>query len=90
MALSPLKAGRIGDIADSLAGDMDAAMIEEWNRVKDVPLPNDPEIAKDRQLIFVAVARGMLNYLERREDRIGTTTEDGDGNHSHQLEFSWE
>lgn len=90
---SKLKAGRIGDMADSLAGDMDAAMVAEWNRVKDVPLPGDPEIVKDRELLFVAIARGLLGYLERREDRIETTEENADGSgseHRHHLDFEWE
>ena len=51
------------------------------------PCPTTRRSIKDRQLLFVAIARGMLGYLERREDRIGTTEESafGTGDHSHQL-----
>jgi hypothetical protein len=91
--MQALKAGRIGDLGDSMAGDMDAAMVAEWNRVKDTPLPTDPAIVRDRQILFVAVARGILHYLERRESWIETTASTAGGGateHSHQLQFEWE
>jgi hypothetical protein len=90
--MATLKAGRVGDLTDSLAGEMDEEMKAEWQRVKGQPLPS-PKGAEDRQILFVAIARGLLAYLERNEDSIETTTEEvggGDGAHKHQLEFHWE
>ncbi len=88
-----LKAGRVGDIDDSMAGDIDAEMIAEWNRLKDVPMPDDPAVVQDRQIIFVAIARGVLGYLQRQQGEIATTEHPADGSgpaHSHQLSFEWE
>lgn len=89
-----LQAGRVGVMTDTLAGDMDDAMVEEWNRVKDLPLPTDQNIVDDRHILFVAIARGLLKYLERNEDLISTTEDTTNGGvgteHSHQLSFEWE
>ena len=92
--MTPLKAGLVGDMSDSLAGDIDDAFLAEWNRIKpDMPLPTDPNIVQDRQILFVAIARGVLNYLERREDRLETTEDQSNGvgsEHAHHLSFEWD
>lgn len=65
-----LKAGRVGDFGGSLAAAMETAMADEWLAVKGVPLPNMG--VDDRRLLFVAVARGLFNYLKANEDLLMT------------------
>jgi hypothetical protein len=91
--MATLKAGEVGDIAESMAKDIDDAMKDEWFRVKGEALPSDPGIEADRQILFVAVAQGVLKYLESMEASIETSTDaiggGSGGEHKHHLSFSW-
>lgn len=90
--MATLKAGEVDDIGDSMAGDIDEAMKAEWQRVKGEPLPSDPGVVRDRQILFVAIAQGVLKYLERMEASIETSDDEiggGGGSHDHHLSFSW-
>lgn len=98
--MAKLKAGSVTNLQiDTLAGRMDQEFVSLWNGLKadgfkDVDLPNDPAALRDRRLLFVAIARGMLRYLEDHKADIETTevTLGGgfDTTHDHQLEFDWE
>jgi hypothetical protein len=92
--MAKLKAGTVSNLsADTLAGRMDEEFVALWPSVKDIALPNDTRSREDRRLLFVAIARGMLRYLEDHEDDIGTTEEEADGSgsdHDHRLRFEWE
>jgi hypothetical protein len=65
-----LKAGSVADFSASLAQAMEAAMVDEWLAVKSVPLPGQGQ--EDRRLLFVAVARGLFDYLKANEDALMT------------------
>ena len=48
---------------------IDDAFKKEWgNRKKGIPLPAAGQ--EDRQLLFAAVARGVLEYLKAHEDEV--------------------
>lgn len=61
-----LKAGSVEDFDDSLAAAMEEAMQDEWQVVKDVPLPEQGK--EDRRLLFVAIARGLFVFLKAHEN----------------------
>ena len=91
--MAKLKAGRVDDtggFSDSMAKAIEDAMKDEWQRVKDEPLPA-PLGEEDRRILFVAIARGVLNYLHAHRVDLGTNTALVDvNNHSHHLEFDIE
>jgi hypothetical protein len=51
--------------AGALTTAIDTAFQEEWKRRKNIPLPDAGK--EDRQLLFAAVARGVLTYLKDKE-----------------------
>jgi hypothetical protein len=53
---------------NELTDAMDAAFKVEWARQKNFPLPEAG--SEDRRLLFAAVARGLLTYLEANEDEL--------------------
>lgn len=60
-----LKAGTVADFSGSLAEAIENAMKAEWQAVKGEPMPDtDPT---DRRILFVAIARGVLGYLEAHQ-----------------------
>lgn len=98
--MAKLKAGNLPDLQlDSLGGRMDDEFRNLWRTHKpDIVLPNDSATRLDRQLMFLAIARGMLRYLEDHETDIETNSvnvsdTNGDGifdSHQHHLNFDWE
>lgn len=74
-----LKPGHVNDFANSMAQAIEQAFVEEWQAVKGTALPaGDPT---DRRLLFVAIARGVLRYLEVNQNQLIATIrlDDGDG-----------
>jgi hypothetical protein len=65
-----LKAGSVADFGNSLAAAMEHAMQTEWQAVKGVALPNLG--IEDRRLLFVAIARGLFEYLKAHENEFMT------------------
>ena len=65
-----LKAGSVADFGSSLAAAMEHAMQTEWQAVKGVALPNLG--VEDRRLLFVAIARGLFEYLKVHENELMT------------------
>ena len=92
--MAKLKAGTVLDLkTDTLAGAIDAEFVSLWGIHKDIDLPNDATARQDRQLMFVAIARGILTYLEDHRADIETTEDAAGGvgtEHVHQLHFEWE
>lgn len=92
--MAKLKAGTVANLdIDSLAGAMDAEFESLWANLKDTKLPDDPAIVQDRRLLFVAIARGLLDYLHQHRGDLATTEASAAGTgteHGHQLEFDWE
>ena len=92
--MAKLKAGILNDLKqNTLAGAIDSEFVELWNTENDIELPDDPKAIIDRRLMFVAIARGILGYLQDHQDDIMTTTVPASSTgseHNHQLEFEWE
>ena len=63
-----LKAGKIGDLDSSMANDIENAFMAEWGNVmKDAlgnPLPTPAPNNTQMQLLFVAIAQGVVNHLK--------------------------
>lgn len=60
-----LYAGRLThfDIEDSMARSIESALIQLLG-----PLPSSPpQLVSDRRVLFIAIARGVINHLENRE-----------------------
>lgn len=85
----PLTAGSVSAstniTADSMAAAIEAAFIREWPKViEDRDLPrNDqdsPEVPKEFQLLFVAIARGVIAHLMEhpRSFKVEVTLPDDD------------
>ena len=64
--MAKLNAGSVPNLeTDTLAGAMDTEFRSLWGIHKeDIKLPNDATAKLDRQLMFLAIARGILTYLE--------------------------
>jgi len=72
-----LKAGHVADFSGSLAKAIEDAMKTEWETVKGTPMPDtDPT---DRRILFVAIAQGILGYLNSHESDAITEIEYDDG-----------
>jgi hypothetical protein len=54
--------------ASELTDEIEAAFADEWARLKAIPLPGAG--AEERRMLFAAVARGVLAYLDRKDDEI--------------------
>ena len=57
--------------AAGLTAAIEAAFGKEWALVKTIPLPGAGR--EDRRLLFAAVARGILEYLNAHENETVTT-----------------
>ncbi len=72
-----LKAGHVADFSGSLAEAIENAMKTEWQTVKGSPMPDtDPA---DRRILFVAIAQGVLSYLNSHPNDAIKTIEYDDG-----------
>ena len=73
-----LKAGHVANFSGSLAEAIENAMKAEWQAVKGEPMPDtDPN---DRRILFVAIAQGVLAYLNAHStDSINTIEFDTGG-----------
>lgn len=66
-------------LQDTLAEAIEEEMADLFLKLKEKPLP---EVGKeDRRLLFVAIARGVLKYLEAHQEDIlaGVTIDHADG-----------
>lgn len=86
--MATLKAGSFDDLAASMAAAIDHAFDEEWGRAYPGGPPLAAEGRRDRQVMFAAVAKGVLRYLHQHQLFIDTTVvSDSPSGHSHQLSF---
>lgn len=71
----PLKAGKIGNDADSMSQAMAKAFLDEWPSV----MGNDPkpEMNNQMRLMFVAIAQGVINHLRANPKSFKVTVSDG-------------
>jgi hypothetical protein len=84
--MAALTAGRYDALANSMAQAMEEAMQDEWKHYHGESLPDQGR--QDRLIMFKAVARGVLGYLEQHQSDIGTTPSDGVVHHTHTLDFT--
>ncbi len=73
---------------DSMTALIEQAMQEEWAAA--YPGKSLPDAGRqDRLVMFAAIAKGVLRYLHRHQDSIGTTavTATTIDPHSHALQF---
>ena len=84
--MAALIAGKYDAIVDSMAQVIEDAMQDEWGHYHgDALLPDQGQ--QDRLIMFKAIARGVLGYLEQHQSDIGTTPSDGGPTHTHKLAF---
>jgi hypothetical protein len=84
-----LKAGTVDDFTSSLASYMDTAMQNEWLAMKGEALPEQG--AADRQILFAAIAQGVMKFLADHLGDLVTTEQSGDAGvttHHHAMAFS--
>lgn len=74
-----LKAGTVASLTGSMAQAMENAMEQEYLAVKGEALPAMG--AEDRQLLFAAIAQGVVRHLADNPDafRVLVDTVGGDG-----------
>lgn len=92
--MAKLNAGSVTNEAnDTLADAIDQEFRSLWNTHRDIELPDTAEAVRDRRMMFVAIARGLLGYLYDHRSDIGTTEEQAGGGgteHDHDLNFEWD
>lgn len=78
-------AWRLDDTAltDSMAMAMEQAMSDVYSKVKEQSLPDVGK--EDRRLLFVAIARGILQYLDDHQSAIGATSGAEPAAHEHDV-----
>jgi hypothetical protein len=85
--MAQLKPGSVTDMANSMAQMIEDAMNSEWQ----LAYPGDklPDQGKlDREVLFAAIARGVLGYLHQNLELLETTVEhDTESGHKHNLAF---
>jgi hypothetical protein len=85
--MGQLKPGSIDDMANSMADRIDKAMQAEWPAA--FPGQTLPDQGKrDRQVMFVAIAKGVLGYLHDNLAALETdVVKDTTAGHEHHLTF---
>lgn len=73
-------------LANSMAKAMEEELDDLHTKLKGAALPDQGR--EDRRMLFVAIARGVLRYLHEHQVAVETSTEDGDGNHAHDVDFN--
>ncbi len=68
-----------GAYADSMAEEMEKALNQVRGEEDLLPLPAGD---RDRRMLFIAIARGVINHLEKKKQAF-TIKEDGVDNHDH-------
>ena len=64
-------------VAESMAKEMEDAMADLFSKVKGIaPMPEEGK--EDRRLLFVAIARGMLKYLNDHQVSVRAVAKDPD------------
>lgn len=57
---------------NGLATELQAALPGAWQTVKNAPFPGDPN-DPDQRILFLAIARGLLKYLEANQNGVMST-----------------
>ncbi len=59
-----LKPGSYANFTNSMAAAMESAFQTYWRSVKDTPLPDAG--LEDRKILFIAIARGVVQHLREQ------------------------
>lgn len=74
--MAQLKGGHAADMTNSMAEAIETALQQEWPLARGVPLP--PDGMAERRILFVAIARGVLQYLkDHQHEFINSITLNG-------------
>lgn len=63
-----IKAGTVSDYDASMAEAIEKAFEKEWKKVKNSELPGMGR--EDRQILFVAIAQGVVSYLKEHAEGV--------------------
>jgi hypothetical protein len=90
--MAPLYAGSLANFAGSMAEAIEQALDQTLIEAGFPPMP-DPSTAdkndlNNRRILFLAIARGVINYLNQNEDAFQFSF--AAGNHSHPIGSSGE
>jgi hypothetical protein len=69
-----LYGGAIEDFADSMAAEMETALNEVRGEEGLSALPTGDQ---DRRMLFIAIARGVINHLRKKQEAFAVTVTDG-------------
>jgi hypothetical protein len=75
-----LYGGTIDEFADSMAEEMEKAL----NQVRDKEgLSALPTGDKDRRMLFIAIAWGVINHLQKKQEGVTVSVTDGHTHNGH-------
>jgi hypothetical protein len=82
-----LKAGLLEDFNDSMAAKIETEFETLWFNVYNTDLPDERK--NERRILFVAIARGILSYLNEHETDIEIGDYEIDGFvHNHDVDLN--
>lgn len=73
-----LYGGTIGSFADSMAEEMEKALNQVREEEGMSALPTGD---RDRRMLFIAIARGVINHLQKKQEGLTVSVTDG---HTHE------
>lgn len=74
------------ELANSMALAMEEELEALYKQLKGTSLPALGQ--EDRRLLFVAIARGILRYIDEHEDAVSTDQQGGENTHTHKVLFN--
>ncbi len=82
MPIDPIElyGGKVDGFADSMAEDMEKALnqVREEQDMVELPIGD-----KDRRMLFIAIARGVINHLEKKQEAFTIIADNGNAGHEH-------
>ena len=82
-----LKAGSLADFNDSMAAKIETEFETLWFNIYNTYLPDERK--NERRILFVAIARGILSYLnEHKTDIEIGDTDTGGFVHDHDVDLN--
>jgi hypothetical protein len=76
-----LYGGTVADFVDSMAEEMERALnqVRAENGMPVLPMGD----ARDRRMLFIAIARGVINHIQKKQEAFHISN-DGGSSHNHQ------
>jgi hypothetical protein len=80
--------GQAPDFAGSMAAAMESALNELLDEVDRPRVPTaDSDETRDRRVMFLAIARGIVSHLVSNQDAFRVVDDDGDTLNNHHIEI---